>query len=67
MSATRTDRTPDPTFRPGVEATRSTRKNDPSRKRNERPRLGLCASCAIYERCTLPKPEGYVWHCEEYV
>ena len=28
--------------------------------------LGLCANCAKRETCTFPKPEGGVWHCEEY-
>ena len=27
---------------------------------------GLCANCGIRETCTYPKPEGGVWHCEEY-
>ncbi|MBU1319329.1 MAG: hypothetical protein KKG33_00510 [candidate division Zixibacteria bacterium] len=27
---------------------------------------GLCANCDHKDRCTLPKPEGGVWHCEEY-
>jgi hypothetical protein len=29
--------------------------------------LGLCADCAARETCTFPRPEGGVWHCEEYV
>jgi len=28
--------------------------------------MGLCKSCANRETCTFPKPEGGVWHCEEY-
>lgn len=27
---------------------------------------GLCASCQKIETCIYPKPEGGVWHCEEY-
>jgi len=27
---------------------------------------GLCVNCAHRESCTFPKPEGGVWHCEEY-
>ena len=27
---------------------------------------GLCGLCEIHETCTFPKPEGGVWHCEEY-
>jgi hypothetical protein len=28
---------------------------------------GLCVNCANRETCLLPKAEGGVWHCEEYV
>jgi len=28
--------------------------------------LGLCKNCENRETCTFPKPEGGVWHCEEY-
>ena len=28
--------------------------------------LGLCRLCEGRETCTYPKPEGGVWHCEEY-
>jgi len=27
---------------------------------------GLCRNCENGPTCTLPKPEGGVWHCEEY-
>jgi hypothetical protein len=27
---------------------------------------GLCTLCEGRETCTYPKPEGGVWHCEEY-
>jgi hypothetical protein len=27
---------------------------------------GLCAYCDRLTTCTYPKPEGGVWHCEEY-
>jgi len=27
---------------------------------------GLCANCENRETCTMPSPEGGVWHCEEY-
>lgn len=27
---------------------------------------GLCVNCAYRETCLYPKPEGGVWHCEEY-
>ncbi len=28
---------------------------------------GLCANCGNRNDCEYPKPEGGVWHCEEYV
>jgi len=27
---------------------------------------GLCVNCAHRDSCQLAKPEGGVWHCEEY-
>ena len=30
------------------------------------PFAGLCANCEHREDCTLPRPAGGVWHCEEY-
>lgn len=27
---------------------------------------GLCVNCENRETCNFPKPEGGVWHCEEY-
>ena len=27
---------------------------------------GLCATCEEYPACAFAKPEGGVWHCEEY-
>lgn len=27
---------------------------------------GLCVNCQAHEGCALPKPEGGIWHCEEY-
>lgn len=28
---------------------------------------GLCVNCANRSVCLLPKSEGGVWHCQEYV
>ncbi len=28
--------------------------------------LGLCSNCDLRMTCKLPRPEGGVWHCEEY-
>jgi len=35
-------------------------------RRNTSERMGLCMNCENAETCTFPKPEGGVWHCEEY-
>jgi len=28
---------------------------------------GLCANCENRKTCIYPKPEGGVWHCDEYI
>jgi hypothetical protein len=28
--------------------------------------FGLCTNCKHRETCTFTRPEGGVWHCEEY-
>jgi len=28
--------------------------------------IGLCSDCENSQICVFPKPEGGVWHCEEY-
>jgi len=28
--------------------------------------IGLCSNCDNRRTCSFPKPEGGVWHCEEY-
>ncbi len=28
--------------------------------------VGLCVNCDNVPTCVMPKPEGGVWHCEEY-
>ncbi len=38
----------------------STAKNDSPSAR------GLCSNCENSGSCNYPKPEGGVWHCEEY-
>jgi hypothetical protein len=27
---------------------------------------GLCANCENRSNCTIARPEGHIWHCEEY-
>ena len=43
----------------------STNPNRPRRSKGEH--KGLCVNCANRETCLYPKPEGGVWHCEEYM
>jgi len=31
------------------------------------PAPGLCANCMNLSTCNLPKGEGGIWHCEEYL
>lgn len=28
--------------------------------------IGLCRSCAHHADCTYPRPQGGVWHCDDY-
>jgi hypothetical protein len=28
--------------------------------------MGLCSNCDNHSTCAFPKPEGGIWHCEEY-
>lgn len=51
------DRDPSPSERPGTE--RGARDAGDCK--------GLCVNCANRQTCLFPKPEGGVWHCEEYV
>jgi len=34
---------------------------------SSKPLKGLCVNCANRDTCTFRKPEGGVWHCEEYI
>jgi hypothetical protein len=38
-----------------------------SRKQGKREFKGLCVNCANRYTCLLPRSEGGVWHCEEYL
>ena len=38
-----------------------------SLKKHESEFKGLCVNCANRHICLLPKNEGGVWHCEEYL
>jgi hypothetical protein len=29
--------------------------------------IGLCRNCESRRTCAFPRPEGGVWHCEEYL
>ena len=37
-----------------------------SRKKTQHLDRGLCSNCENCDKCHLPKPDGGVWHCEEY-
>ena len=28
--------------------------------------MGICSNCDNCRTCVFPKPEGGIWHCEEY-
>jgi len=50
-----------------MEAKKPISKNNPGGNPKEKPKyFGLCANCKHRETCTFPKPQGGVWHCEEY-
>jgi hypothetical protein len=38
----------------------------PAKRQSAGERAGLCMNCDNAETCSSPKPEGGVWHCEEY-
>jgi hypothetical protein len=42
------------------------RPQPPKETQNDSARIGLCVNCEFVDTCTLPSPEGGVWHCEEY-
>lgn len=37
-----------------------------ARKSNPSGYMGLCADCLNSMTCMFPKPEGGIWHCEEF-
>jgi hypothetical protein len=43
-----------------------TKKGKPATKNDIEKYRGLCMNCEHRETCTYPKPEGGIWHCEEY-
>jgi len=42
------------------------RKEDLNKDADTQEFKGLCKLCRLRNSCTFPKPEGGVWHCEEY-
>jgi hypothetical protein len=40
--------------------------NSPKARRLGHLHEGLCMDCRGRESCTFPKPDGGIWHCEEY-
>jgi hypothetical protein len=42
-------------------------KDSERNKKGDNERIkGLCMNCDNRFECLLPRPEGGVWHCEEY-
>jgi len=57
----------------GSAPTRATRKERPqatesyvTEGKDSTKFIGLCSDCDNRQTCVFPKPEGGVWHCEEY-
>jgi hypothetical protein len=51
---------------PAPPATGAASRVAPKPDRNRRKYLGLCENCESRETCGFPRPDGGVWHCEEY-
>ena len=55
---------------PSVETTRKYKSPEPSSIDTEDDDsgkfTGLCSNCDNRITCAFPKPEGGIWHCEEY-
>ena len=45
---------------------RITKNFSPQSKTPNSELLGLCRNCENRNLCQFPKPEGGIWHCEEY-
>jgi len=39
---------------------------EPAGRRDAGEYKGLCLNCENRNTCTMPRPEGGIWHCEEY-
>jgi hypothetical protein len=54
----------------GLTSVNSRIKGSPTESRDEEvdpgKYKGLCKNCKKQDTCTLPKPEGGVWRCEDY-
>jgi hypothetical protein len=60
------DRSPEEDRKPD-RLTSSTGKMSSDSRSSESEPLGLCVNCENRHTCTLARPEGGVWHCEEYL
>ena len=40
--------------------------SEPVENSDESNAIGLCRTCGNRDSCTFQKPEGGIWHCEEY-
>lgn len=50
-----------------ISSSRPVSRDTKDQEDNSLPLLGLCRICERRHECTYPKPEGGVWHCEEYL
>jgi hypothetical protein len=48
------------------QAPQTDRGGSPPPRPSETPLKGLCRYCARRDTCTYPKPEGGIWHCDEF-
>ena len=51
-------------FAPPPVATPAAR--EPAARQDAEEYKGLCVNCDNRDTCTLPRPEGGIWHCQEY-
>jgi hypothetical protein len=52
--------------RVSLEGSRPSRTGFVQEEKNTGSWIGLCKNCGNRETCSFPKPEGGVWHCDEY-
>ena len=53
-------------FEVAVPASAANPRERPSHRHGAAEHTGLCVNCENREDCTMARPKGGVWHCEEY-